>query len=903
MSIDWKSRTHQAFASAGERAIDDDIVEELASHAQAAYQTARSNNCTHDEGVHHVDELISRWVKDAPQMKRRPRRTPPAEPPSETAALLPGIVQEIRYALRLLRKQPGHAAAVILIMTLGIGATTTLFSVAYGVLLKPLPWPQADRLVRLQETRPGATRVRAWTITNASFLAWREHHSTVDEIAGWNGRSATLTGTGTATSLSFVAVTSNLFSMLGANPIQGSLFHPEDEIAAPNVVVLSYGLWQQQFGGAPDAVGKTVRLDEKPYTVIGIMSPTFAFPDRDSRAWIPLYVVPPVSIDGLKRSVQLVNAIARLHSGATPAEAAAEATTSARAAPDLGMSAIAMFGANTPPQVTAMPALDAMTAEVRPAIIVFLVAVGLLLVTATANVASLQLARSTARSREMAIRAAIGASKIRLTRQLITESLLLGAIGGITGLALVAALHAALPSLLPANFPRMADIGLNLPVVIFAAAITVLTAVTCGVWPALHLGAVNVAESLTEHGAERMSSGRKTQRTRAVVMTGQIAIACVLLSGATLLAKSFWRMLHADRGYDTLNLITANVTMRPATFTPARRAVIVNNVLARLAVMPGVVHAAVTDSMQFTGETMAMTSFQIPGTTDRPTIIVSTLTHVVSLQYFPTMGIRLLEGRPFMETDKANSPPVVLVNRTFQQRYLKDKTLGAMLPCATAESKECEVIGVVDDVHRNYDDAFEAERFLLDQQWTPPPYVGLYVTFIARTTADPNPIINELKSLIHDEDSSLTVDSILSMEDRVAGSLAKPRLYAVLLGGFAAFALMIAATGLFGVLSYTVAQRSMELALRVALGARHADIVKLVAAQALWITFGGLIAGTGLTIVSVNYLSSFLYGVTTRDTFTFIAVPLIVTLVATTACLLPAIRAIRINPLEAMRSE
>src|SRR5262249_2100815 len=271
-------------------------------------------------------------------------------------------------------------------MALGIGATTTLFSVTYGVLLKPLPWPQAERLIRIAETRAGATRVRPWTTTNAVFLQWREQHSTIDELAAWSPRTSTLSGIGESTTLNYTSVTSTLFTMLDAHPIQGSGFHREDEIPEPNVIILSYGLWRQAFGGAPDVVGRKIQLDGKPFAIAGVMDRNFVFPDQQTRAWSPLYVPPVLTANGQGRRGSTFNAIARLTPGVTPAQAAAEATSRGRTGTDLGLAAMAMFGSSSPPEVSASPALDAMTADVRPALLVFLTAVGLLLITATANV-------------------------------------------------------------------------------------------------------------------------------------------------------------------------------------------------------------------------------------------------------------------------------------------------------------------------------------------------------------------------------------------------------------------------------------------------------------------------------------------------------------------------------------
>ncbi len=366
----------------------------------------------------------------------------------------------------------------------------------------------------------------------------------------------------------------------------------------------------------------------------------------------------------------------------------------------------------------------------------------------------------------------------------------------------------ALSTLLPPTFPRAGDIGLQLPVILFTAGVTLGASLTCGLWPAVHLLRLNTLESLVEQGGERSGSGRRAHRARAIVMTGQIAIACILLIGAALLGRSFWRMLQADRGYNTTNILTANLQMPATTFSPQRRAALTTEVVNRLSSVPGVLHAASTDSLQFTGFTMAMSAYTIPGrTANDPQISVSTLSHTVSQDYFATLGIRLLKGRAFAAADSANSAHVVMVNRTFERQYLHDAAVGGILPCPHSGSEKCEVIGVADDVRRATDDPVQAEVFALDRQWASASAFGSAVTFIVRTAGDPRVVIDALKGIVHDQDSSLALDSIMSIEDRIVTMLAKPRLYAILLGGVAFFALTIAGVGLFGVLSYAVAQR------------------------------------------------------------------------------------------------
>lgn len=821
--------------------------------------------------------------------------------------------QDARYGVRLLRRQPGFYCVATLTMALGIGATTLLFSLAYGVLLKPLGWHEADRLVRVTETRQGHTGRVAGTISNGTFLAWRDHPSTIEDLGGWQTEAATLTGAGDPVRMTIVPATPGLFAILRVRPLIGRLFNEgEGANGGPGLVILSYGLWQERFGGRPEILGQFLQLDDQPYTIVGVMPREFAFPDREARAWTA-WNVPGVIAEGGMHIGVIFRTIARLRPGATPAQAAAEATSRARGAPDLGLAARALFGAAGPIDVSAVPELQAMTADVKPAILVLFAAVALLLITATANVAGLQLARATARRHEMAVRAAIGAGQRRVIRQLLTENVIVGLSGGAAGVALAAGLLRLLPSLLPAGVPRLDAVTLDMAVLGFGLALSVTAGIACGLLPAWHIRRVNVVETLSEDGIAPIGGALRSSvaRTRAAIMAGQVAIACMLLVGATLLTRSFVSLVRADRGYDPVNVLTARLPL-PSDYPAERRHQLLETVLERMRGVPGVSHAAYGTALPFVSFG-GFTAFNMRSPRNPDVELnVQAAQRVVSPDYFAAMRLRLVAGRTLLEADTTTTPPVVVVNRTFARQYLGDRPIGFRIPQRGPRAggirfpdgqADWEVVGVVEDMRQEVDSPLQPEIFASVRQITAETTnVGFDPILVIRTATDPTAYAATLRRLVREQAPTLALDSVMTMEDRVMASLAEPRLYAVVLVWFGVFALLIAGVGLFGVLSFSVAQRTREIGIRAALGAQGRDIVALVLRQTLWIVGIGVLFGVAAAVAGVRLLSAFLYGISPHDPLTFVAVPILVVVVAALACLVPARRAAILNPLTALRA-
>jgi len=898
--MDFKARIRAALTT-----IDDDVVEELAEHVEAVYALALAEGRDASEANRRVDDQIRAWASNPTALRRRPKRESAIAPPSNTGFSFGAVLQDARYAWRLLRRQPGYAAVLVATMALGISATTVLGSVTYGVLLKPLPWAGAPRLVRLYETRQGSTHRLRSIITNATFREWRDKPATLDAIGAWTTAQLTVSGAGTPERIRVAAVTPGLLSLLDVVPFTGRSLAPgDDDEGAAHVLLISYGLWQQRFGGRSDILGRTMRLDGITYAIVGVARPGFAFPDPATRAWMPLYVPPVITPGKPGVTLSFLQALGRLRPGTTPAQAAAEGTARGRQAPPHPAVAMAVFGSTGPVEVSAIPVLDALTSDVRPAILILLAAVILLLVTAIANAASLQLARAAARRRELAIRAALGAGRARLVRQTLIENLLLGLLGGVAGVALAAVMHRALPALLPAGFPRLADVAFDVRIQAFAIAVSIVAGLGCGLLPAWHVARADVVPALVEDSLAPVGGGlrSRTARVRATIMTGQVAIASVLLVGSLLLCRSFLDMLHANVGFDAANVLTATVILPDGDYTPERRNQTAENVVARLRTLPGVTRAAFTTSTPFS-VVIALSSIQLRKR-DGSTAMVQSGVRQVSAGYFAALGQRVVEGREFTDLDAADAANVAIVSREFSRRYLEGRALGWTVPDDDdgpgRPAIERRIIGVVDDtVRQNVTDTPEPEMFIHERA---APLRFSQVSLVLRTSGDPRALIGSVRAIAQEAAPAAVVEGIMTMEDKAAATLSRPRLYAILLTTFAAFALVIAGVGLFGVLTYPVAQRSREIGVRSALGAQVGDIVGLVLRQAMAIAGAGIAAGMIASLWLARGLQNLLFGVTTHDFVSFVFVALLLAVVVAIASAIPARRAATIDPVKALRA-
>lgn len=816
----------------------------------------------------------------------------------------------VRHAIRQLVREPGFAAMATLTLGLGLGATTAFFSVVNGLFLAPLPYPDPEALVRVNERRefgPGGPLARG--ITNDTYYAWREAPTTIEGLAAYQSRAYTL-GLDEPLRVQAGAVSPALFPLLRAQPLLGRFFDESEATTGTHrLVVLSHATWRDRFASDPAILGRVIPLDEEPHTVVGVAPEGFVFPDRQTELWTPLVVPRSAGANPNERVLMVMAALARLQPGVSPEQAAAEGTSAARSVQPAGPVGAAIVGGTADATVQVARLVDDLTRDVRPAVLVLMAAVALVLLATTANVANLLVARSIRRQRELGIRAALGAGATRLAGELAVESLVLALCGGATGLLVAWWLIAALPAVAPANFPRIGEVTLDWRVVGFSTLVTALTGLLFGLAPALHAARVDIVAALNDGAATAVGGFRRLAggRLRAGLMVVEVALALVLLVGASLLARSFIALASIDPGYEAANTLTAHVSFPAARYDPAAQARFVEQARERLAGLPGVVAAGAVNLLPLVPGN-AIVAFNAPGRAEvrSPDDVIRAGLRVVSPGYLEAMGIRLREGRTIAAGDTASSQRVLLVNETFARRYVPGRSpVGMRLPGVMGPRQEWEVVGVIGDVRREGLDAEpEPELYVPYAQLADGRAMfGRRTSLVVRAEGDPVALAPALQTIVRDIDPRLALESVMPMAARVSASVAQPRFQATVLVVFGAATLALAAIGLYGILSYTVSQRRREIGVRAALGATQGDIIRLVVGQGLVIAAVGVAIGLAGALFATRFLASLLFGVTTNDLVTWLAVPVALLLVAAGAALVPARRAAAVDPIEALRAE
>ncbi|MFL6520475.1 MAG: ABC transporter permease [Chthoniobacterales bacterium] len=799
---------------------------------------------------------------------------------------------DVRYALRMLAKSPAFTFIAVLTLALAIGANTAIFSVVNAVLLRPLPYPHSEQLVQVFGTQP--TLPEAPT-SPANFLEWRTENQVFTPIATYVGQGFNLTGTDTPERVVGARVSSDMFQLLGVQPALGRDFTAEEDRDGGNrVVILSYEFWQRRFAGDPNAIRQTIKLSDQTYTIIGVMPRGFAFPNPRAQIWTPIAFN---AAERATRDTNFIDVVARMKPGVSLEQAQANMTAIAQSQTQRYAETNVGIG------VKVASLQEHMVGDVRPMLIVLLGAVAFVLLIACANVANLLLARATARSREMAIRGALGASRSRVVRLLLTESVLLAIVGGALGLLLAIWSLDLLVSLKPANLPRLAEINVNRTVFLFTAAVSVLTGILFGLAPAWQVSKTDLNEGLKESG--RGSDAPRRHRMRALLVISEVALSFVLLIGAGLMIRSFSRLLAVDPGFKTDHVLTAFISLPVAKYPKREEQVtFFDRLLERLRNVPGVSAAGVVTDIPLYGG--SSTGFDVDG---RPAALpgqrAMTDYRMISPDYFAAMGMRIMKGRAFSPRDTQDAPGVVIINETLAARYFAgEDPIGQRLNLSGSPKDLREIVGVVADV-RNYGvDAEVKPEVYVPMLQSAPGYLASMtsaLTIVVRSTIDPTALTATLRQQVQALDKDQPVSAIKTMDLYLAESMAQRRFNMLLLAVFAGLALVLAAVGIYGVIAYTVTQRTHEMGIRIALGARGGDILRLVFSNAMVTTVTGIVIGLGAAFGLTRLLQSLLYQVTATDPFVFVTIPLLLLAVATVATYFPARRAMKVDPITALR--
>ena len=807
---------------------------------------------------------------------------------------MPDWLHDVRYALRSLRKSPGFTTAAVLTLALGIGATTGIFRLVNAALLQSLPFHEPERLVRIYDVYAPAG-VRRGNISPVDAVDWREQARSLNGVALLNSGTMALTGTGEPDVIAAGVASANLFELLGVRPVLGRTFRPDEEIVGNHrVAVLSHDAWRGRFGMDPGVIGQTLTLGGFAYQVVGVLPPEFDDPrgPPNPELWRPL----ALNLTPEARGGHWLQAIGRLAPGATLAGAQAEmdaiATRLAEAYP----------ATNTDRGASLVRLHDAVSADVRRPLVVLLAAVGLLLAIACVNVANLVMVRAGSRGRELGVRTALGAGRRALVRQLMAEHAVLAVAGGVVGLVLADAMGPALRLLSGGLFPQLERAQTDMAVVAFALGVSVLTVLAFGVAPALRAARVDVRGVLSE-GGRGSTGGRKARRARAALAGVQLALSFVLLAGAGLLVKSFVRLGAVEAGFQRRGVLTFALSLGGARYAePTSVREFHRALLERLQALPVTQAAGVVDRLPMSGS-YSCDSF---GLGDRPPAPEGrepcAEVRVATPGYFSAMGIPILSGRNFDERDAAESPPVVLVNAAMARQFWPDGDhLGKPFAWGLngPDANWRTIVGTVGDVR----------HFGLDRDLRPEVYMpatqsdASFAVYAVRTSNDPRALAPAVRALVRELDPDLPVRNLRPIDDVVSASVAAPRLRTILLATFAVLAVLLAAVGVYGVLAVSVTQRTGEIGVRVALGAREGQILAMVLRQGLAVALGAVMVGLGTTMWVTPFLRDLLFGVSPNDPAVLGGVAAFLLLIATLAAYLPARRAARTHPMEALRHE
>ena len=802
------------------------------------------------------------------------------------------LLKDIRYGLRMLLKNPVFAAVAVVALALGIGANTAIFSVVNGVLLSPLPYAHPEQLAMVWlDNRPQGIREDITSYPN--FMDWRDRNKTFQGMSGIRDMTVNLTGVGEPEEVRGAAVSSNFFQLMGVSPAQGRGFTAEEEQPGKDkIIVLGHGLWQRRFGGDPGILNRVISLNGETYTIVGIMPPGFRFPS-EAEIWEPLA---PNERLRAARGAFWLPIVGRLKPGVARAQAQADMDVIAGQLEQEYPNINKGYGINV------VPLQEQIVGNLRTALLVLLFAVAFVLLIACANVANLLLARAAVRQREVAVRAALGATRVRIVRQLLTESVLLSVVGGILGLLLAWLSLVSLLKLSPANIPRLENIHLDARVLVFTFGLSLLTGVLFGLVPALQTSKLDLGETLKE-GGRGSSGGRRTDRIRSAFIVAEVALTLVLLIGAGLLIRSFWHLQQVSPGFKTDHLLTLQLRLSGSKYREGTQvASFYQQLQERLAAIPGVESASAASTI-FLPKLANSGGFSIENRPPDPREQGIELPFdSVLTNYFQTMGIQLMRGRAFTAQDGRDMPRVAIVNETFAKRYFpNDDPIDKRFTFGDGNNNPrwISIVGVVRDTKRQGLDApIRIESWMPHAQST-----SRSMQVVLRTAGDPQTLVGLVRDTVWSLDKDLPISKMQTMEQILAERVAERRLNMLLLGLFATVALVLAAVGIYGVMSYIVTQRTHEIGIRVALGAQIGDVIGLVVRQGMKLALIGVLFGSIATIGLTRLMATLLFGVSARDPLTFAAIAALLLAVALLACWIPARRAAKVDPMTALRWE
>ena len=813
------------------------------------------------------------------------------------------LPQDFRYGVRMIRKSPGFAAIAILVLALGIGANTAIFSVVNGVLLRPLPYPEPERLVRIWHTPPPQNfpGIERFSVSAANFVDWKAQSKSFDGMAMYSFNHADMTGGGKPDVVRLARVTDGFFAVFGMQPLVGRIFTvDEDRAGRGRAVILSYPFWKAQFGGDQNVIGRTVNFDGETYSIVGVAPANFRYPEW-AQMWEPMaWTDQEKAVRGEHHSV----VVARLKRGVALKQAQAEMSAiSGRLADqypadDKGWGAIVI------------PLHADMVGDVRPALLILLGAVGFVLLIACANVANLLLAKTLVRQKEAAIRAVLGASGRRIVRQILVETILLAIAGGVLGFVVAHFGVSAIAAFFGENLPQNMNISPDFWVLAFTILVSVATGIVAGLLPAWRLTKTNLNEAL-KSGLGRTDADTSGNRARAILVVSEVALSLILLAGAGLLIRSLWNLRRVNPGLDPHNVLTMSLPVTTKRLpTPAAQAEFFEDVLARLRALPGVESAAAIDNMPLSGEGGSIQPVQIEGRpvvqmADQPEVAV----RLISSGFIHTMRIPLIAGREFNDSDTPGGLGVVLVSQAMARQFWPNESaIGKRLTPTFSPDGPREIIGVVGDVKQDGLDTIDpvATLYLPLSQLTTPKGVTWHafsLAFALRTDVPPAGLTSAVINAVHEFSPEQSVQEIATMDQLIATSLTPQKFNMLMLASFAGLALLLAAVGIYSVLSYAVRRRTREIGIRMALGAQVRDVLQLVVADGMKPTLLGVAIGIAGALALNRVVARLIYGVSPTDPATLAAVALLLATVAFLASVIPAIRATKVETMTALHEE